>query len=390
MDGNLVPKMRKIAVSPDKLILDPNNPRLISRREDRVDDANVLDTGIIKRTMDKMNGDGKDTFRINELVKSIKKNGWQPIDSIFVRKYEADRYIVLEGNRRVTAIINLLSHDDIEENLKNDLTRIEVMEIIEEGLSPHELEEKISYLLGVRHHGSLKPWSPFAQARNIYTQYKSEANQTDENFVWNEEYGEKIADALSIKPETVKDRLRVFRVMHQIGNDPVVKESEQNGGGMKDRYYSVCQEVITNRSPKLKDYIKQDPDTFVLDDESVRKMDNLCHFSTRGRKDAPINNPQQWRYLSNILADEDQEKRATMLNEVEVEKKNPDLVWAQRAEELRKLQWDKWLQKVALTLGGVTMNNIQETDEEKEVIEKLVNLLNQLPSGNSGEGGTRA
>lgn len=381
----LMPQMRRITVSPNKLILDPNNPRLISRSDDRVKDEDVGDAGIIQRTAEKMKGGVKDAFRIKNLETSIERNGWQPVDSIFVRRHgDTDQYIVLEGNRRVTAISNLLNKEDLDPRIRSEIADIEVMEILDAGLSREELEEKISYLLGVRHHGSLKSWSPFAQAHNIYLQYKSSSAQTDDNFSWSEVQGDRIAGTLGIKLEVVKDRLKVYRSMLQIGNSPVVKESEGSGGGMKDRYYSVCQEVLIGRSKKLGEYIRQDPDTFTLDDEAVQRMNSLCSFNVSGRQDAPINNPAQWRYLDKILSDEDEAKRSSMLSEVEDEKKRPDAVWAQRAEELRRLQWDRWLQKVAFVLDGITIGNIQSTDEESQVIRRLVALLDRLVAANAG------
>jgi len=377
--------MRRITVSPNKLILDPNNPRLISRSDDRVKDEDVGDAGIIQRTAEKMKGGVKDAFRIKDLERSIERNGWQPVDSIFVRKHgETDQFIVLEGNRRVTAISNLLNKDELDPRIRSEIADIEVMEILDTGLGREELEEKISYLLGVRHHGSLKSWSPFAQAHNIYLQYKASSGQTDDSFNWSATHGDRIAGTLGVKPEIVKERLKVYRSMLQIGNTSVVKESEGSGGGMKDRYYSVCQEVLVGRSKKLGEYIRQDPDTFTLDDEAVQRMNNLCNFNVNGRHDAPINNPAQWRYLDKILSDEDEEKRSRMISEVEDEKKRPDAVWAHRAEELRRLQWDRWFQKVALVLGGVTLGNIQSSEEESEVIGRLVSLLDCLDATRAG------
>ena len=131
----LIPQMRRITVSPNKLILDPNNPRLISRSDDRVKDEDVGDAGIIQRTAEKMTGGLKDAFRIEDLERSIERNGWQPVDSIFVRKHgETDQFIVLEGNRRVTAISNLLNKDELDPRIRSEIADIEVMEILDTGL----------------------------------------------------------------------------------------------------------------------------------------------------------------------------------------------------------------------------------------------------------------
>lgn len=384
--SELIPRLNRIRVSPDKLILDPNNPRLISRLEDRVKDENMLDMTVLENTRKRMEGGINDVFQIKELERSIRTNGWQPIDSIFVHKRDDARYIVLEGNRRVTAIRNLLS-GEITETLREELSEIDVMEVLGENLTPTELEAKVSYLLGVRHHGSLRQWSPFAQANNIYLEYLKISGFNNDSFVWNEKFGQKMAETLGIKPDLVKERLRVFCAMKQIGSTEKVAASE---GGMKDRYYSVCQAALQEKS-KLGQYIKQDPDTFLLDESSIERMDNLCHFSTEGREGAPINNPAQWKALTNILSDEDEEKRATMLAEVEVNKKRPDTVWAQRAEELRRPQWDRWLEKVEHVLRGLNLGNIDlDNVEAREMIEKLVRLLGRLDEVASVSGGADA
>lgn len=384
--SELIPKLNRIRVSPDKLILDPNNPRLISRLEDRVKDENMLDMTVLENTRKRMEGGSDDVFQIKELERSIRTNGWQPIDSIFVHKCDDTRYIVLEGNRRATAIRNLLS-SEIPQSLKEELSDIEVMEVLGENLSSTQLEAKVSYLLGVRHHGSLRQWSPFAQSNNIYLEYLKLTALDDDSFVWNEESGRKMAETLGIKLELVKERLRVFRAMKQIGSTDKVAMSE---GGMKDRYYSVCQAALQDRS-KLGEYIKQDADTFLLDESSVERMDNLCHFSTKGRDGAPINNPAQWKAFANILSDDDEEKRTKMLAEVEANKKRPDTIWAQRAEELRRPQWDRWLEKVEHVLRGLNIGNIDlDSIEARQMIEKLVRLLARLDDVTTVSGGANA
>ena len=43
MTSELAPKLQKIKVETKKLILDPNNPRLTTRKEDQFDEADFLD-----------------------------------------------------------------------------------------------------------------------------------------------------------------------------------------------------------------------------------------------------------------------------------------------------------------------------------------------------------
>ncbi|GAI51010.1 unnamed protein product, partial [marine sediment metagenome] len=93
----LTPTLRRIKVRPSKLILDPNNPRFLTKSDDRIDELHFLEPGIIEGTFQKM---ADEAYRIRELEGSIRKNGWEPVDQIFVRKHrDSNCYVVLEGNR---------------------------------------------------------------------------------------------------------------------------------------------------------------------------------------------------------------------------------------------------------------------------------------------------
>ncbi len=365
--NDLVPKLKNIQVDPRKLILDPNNPRLITRDEDRRDPKSALD--LLDETISRMRSDNN---KIDEIERSIKENGWLPIDYIFVRKFDDnERYLVLEGNRRITAIRNLLRDDGLDDTLRQALGQIEVMEITDD-IPPAELQRKITYLLGVRHHGSLKKWSPFAQANNIHKRYMELLGEDNEVFYWDSEIGKRVADALSIELKEVRERLQVYTAMNKLGNDEEVKGSEETGGGIKDHHYSVCAEVVLNPS-RYGEYIIQEPESFELTDPSVERMINLCHFDKKKREGAPINNPTEWRKLSQILSDEDATRKTEMLDLVENKKEKPSDVYADRAAELQALQWDHWLTKVHSILKQVTID-----DADAEGAYEITRLLDSV------------
>jgi len=260
------------------------------------------------------------------------------------------------------------------------------MEIVDE-IPLDELQRKISYLLGVRHHGSLVQWTPFAQAHNIFKRYIEISGQDSESFMWDNDTGKEVADALSIPSKEVYERLKVYRAMSQIGMLPEIKDSQ---GGIKDRYYSVFAELLLKEKNRLNDYIKQDLHNFHLEDEGLERFDNLCHFSIPRRDGAPIKNPQEWRSLEKILRDEDEEIRKQMLEEVEEAKTLPSIVWAKRAAELQKLQWDKWLLKITSILKTVTFGDDLSSEDAKATVARLVSLISKLEerdiSGGASDG----
>ena len=373
MTEHLAPELKKLSARYDRLILDPNNPRFTTRKQDQISEDDYLEQDTAGVTKGKME---RERYQLDELERSIKQNGWLPVDAIFVRKLanENDWYVVLEGNRRVTAIRSIMSDPEVDATLKEDLSHIDVMEVLESG-SHGELRRKISYLLGVRHHGSLKKWTPFAQAHNILERYLEASGQTLGHFEWSESYGQKVADTLSITLKDVQERLRVYRVMSQIGNSPAVRSSP---GGMKDLYYSVCAEPLLSPRRKLASYVEQDPGSFLLTDESVDRMTNLCHFDQASRGGAPISNPGEWRYLDKVLADEDSTKRVDNLHQVEDEKRKPSYVWADRAKELATLTWEKWLFEVNSILKTVTLLELSDTADAVPTVERLLAVIGDL------------
>ena len=373
MTEHLAPRLRKISVRYDRLILDPNNPRFTTRKQDQISPEDYLEQDTAGMTKAKMD---RERYRIGELERSIKQNGWLPVDAIFVRKLrdETDFFVVLEGNRRVCAIRSIMLDETADTALKTSLREFDVMEVLDEG-DEDDLRRKISYLLGVRHHGSLKKWTPFAQAHNIFERYLEESRQSASEFEWVEHYGQSVADTLSVTVKDVLERLRVYRVMTQIGNSDAVRKSQ---GGMKDRYYSVCAEPLTSPRKELGKYVQQDPKSFLLTTEGADWMINLCHFDLEGRKGAPIVNPAEWRYLDKILCDEDENKRSYNLDQVEVDKRKPSDVWAERAKELTTLTWEKLLFEVNSILKAVTLEALSDTADAVHTVERLVRLVDDL------------
>jgi hypothetical protein len=392
--SELLPKLKRIMVDPQKkLYLDPNNPRFITRDEDRIDEERFLDQDVITKTRERMlgarnTGKSKDEFNIEEIKQSILSNGWNPVDSIFVRKFHEDeeRYVVIEGNRRVTAIQQLLDSANTPVNVKEQLSEIEVMEVLDKVAkgrnrekSLREIEKKISYLLGVRHHGSLKKWSPFAQASSIYEKYLRIANQDDETFRWLEDSANEIAKTLTMQTKEVKERLQTFRCMKQIGSQNAVRAGEVAGGGIKDHHYSVAKEVLQARESALRKYISQNSETFLLDDTSLDRLINLCHFDRKNREGSPINNPQQWRFLGRILMDDDEDARNKNLRRVEELKEKPEDVWSEREAELQTPEWARWLDGASRLFQDLPFQKFDPSDNEQiDVMTRLVSVVKSL------------
>jgi hypothetical protein len=374
---NYRPQLNSIRVPLNKLLLDPNNPRFLEDHSDRVKESDFADSGVQQAAAERMK---KEAFHLEDLKKSIVSNGWQPVDMIFVRKIDAlpGHFVVLEGNRRLMALRQLMGK--LPKETAEAVDPLYVLEVV----GTPDVEEsraQITYLLGVRHHGSLKTWGPFAQAHDLYERYLRLGRMTDASFKWVPKIAEKIGEKLSLDAAKIQERIRVYRAMKQLHNVPEIQ-----GIGVEGKYYSLVKEALPAWQSKnpLKSYITQDPTTFNLDDESLRRMDALCHFSVEGRQGAPISSPDEWRPVAKILADPDPEERTKMLRAIEVEKKTPSDVAAKRQAELRHPRWDRWLIEVADLLKRLQIANVDADDQQaKLVCGRLAAILDVLPSASN-------
>jgi hypothetical protein len=398
---SLAPELKKINVDVGKLLLDPNNPRLFSREEARVPLDKVMDPGVQDNTLKRLfPKSDKDRFKIDDLVKSIRVNRYVPEAGgyIFVRRLaDSDYYLVLEGNRRLVALRELLADADNLAKEKPEvlasIRTIDVLEIIDD-ITEDQLQEKISYLLGTCHHGSHKNWSPFARAKGIYERYLEVSGQSGESFSYEKRYGEAVASLLSIEEKEVAERLQVFKAMSQLAKDP--RMQEKRNGGIIDKYYSLILGAIKTSSKKLRNYIPRDPNSLELMPEAIDRMINLCNFDgTRDRKSAreqggeehppAMINPKQWGFLGKILDDEDEVEKTVNLELVERQHQPPEEVWARRHATLTKLTWSKWLEQVLGILMPVNMGADFNDKGARGCIKELGVIVDQLEAEDNEE-----
>jgi hypothetical protein len=367
----LIPEMQAKKVHTDTLCLDPNNPRFAVDEADLVNHENSSDPGVIRRTIEKMkNGTNGKMHDVQEVEDSILAKGWQPVDAIFVRQFqkEPDRYVVLEGNRRVCALQQLLDpeHDKCTDELRELIKRIEVMVVLPAiGDTTSEKEKavltQIGYLLGIRGFGSLKSWPPFAQSQQLYKRYLKMSGQNDETFAWNDDYLESLSHQMSVDMKIVKERISVYRVMCQIQDHPHLGEIEE-GGGLKSNHYSFVKEALQVTAD---DYISMNDETMQISDESMDRLLSLANFEKKKRKESPIPNTDEWRSLNSMLKEEeDIDKKSDMLKRIEVERVCPSDVWNARKVQLKSNRWDQWLGDVRDVLAPLTNNQFDETSPD--------------------------
>ena len=182
------------------LELDPENPRLPE---------------MVGRTSAEMINHIATTTSIEDLMSAIAENGFFPGEPLIAVK-QGDKYIVVEGNRRLTAV--KLIHDpsfcdrpssrmlSISQSMTGKLQTLDSLPVI-----VRDTRSEILPYLGFRHITGVKQWEPLAKARYIEQLF----NLTNVSMSTGDRYLD-VAKAIGSRKDHIKrnlDALAVYKLM---------------------------------------------------------------------------------------------------------------------------------------------------------------------------------
>jgi hypothetical protein len=242
-------------------------------------------------------------IRIGELVRSMQEIGFVSIDRVVVRKLATRGYVVIEGNRRVSAAKYLFDqprprepearkkHDETVETLR----KLDVLELITDGLTAEEVHDQIGVILGLRHFGSVLEWEPLAKAVNIYNEYRSMPPPQAE-FSLDPARVSKVVILLSQPRPVVRDALRTYVAFQQL------QIAFPHAQPQPD-HYSLLQACVTNRKLNTAKFIEQDPNTYQLSAASMEMLNIACEFENRDKPEYPkiLDRPQSVSRLATLV-----------------------------------------------------------------------------------------
>ena len=228
-----------IKVNLDDLLLDPNNPRFAELGEDidQVPEPRFAEQKVQKAAFDKM----KARFNVIELRDTIKELGFLPMDRLVVRVWkgnnnEPKKYVVIEGNRRVSALKWLLEqHETGKETFTEK--QIESFKNFEVLLLDDERAPATArwILPGLRHVSGIKEWGPYQKARMVY-----ELRQTGKT-------PQEVAQSLGLSTRDANQLWRAYLALEQM------KADEENGEYAVPTLYSYFEEVF--KRPNIREWL---------------------------------------------------------------------------------------------------------------------------------------
>lgn len=161
---DLIPQELSLA----SIFLDPNNPRFVGPNWQRVEDDKIDNANVQENTrMLLIRDHGAEKLRMNMEV-----NGYLPIDRVIVRKFKDDKFVVLEGNRRICAAKMIApigtGGAQVSEEVLSSVKTIPCLEYV-------GTETNAAWIFqGLRHITGISEWSAYNKARLLVEQMEQE------------------------------------------------------------------------------------------------------------------------------------------------------------------------------------------------------------------------
>ncbi|MBC8321593.1 MAG: ParB N-terminal domain-containing protein [Bacteroidetes bacterium] len=247
-------KFQKETVKIENFFLDPNNPRFADISDDalNIPISRFTESSIQENTYQKML---HPRFDIISLAKSIETVGFLPVDNIVVNKINKSDFIIVEGNRRITAVKYLINQYNIGQSLLNEedfnlLKEFDVLVIADDNIDQKYVGMVVQ---GVRNVSGIKEWDAFQKAQFID---KLVNNGKDPNT---------ISKMIGMKVRNVNRYYKTFSAMNQF------KEDEEFNEAWKLSHFSHFDELI--KKPALRNYFGWDDDNFLFNNlERIRRF----------------------------------------------------------------------------------------------------------------------
>lgn len=229
----------------DRLFLDPNNYRFIDSKDYVVvDDKQAVETRVQQRTKNLLSGKNNDL--IFDLIVSFKANGILKLDPIQVKELNDSNYLVVEGNRRTTALKYLYNQykegNDVGKLNLESFKSVEIVRISDENPIQHLIT------MGLHHISGKKKWSPLNQAQLI------------SDLMTIHDMNEKeICNSLSITKQNLRRNIRILALIN------IYKESDY-GDQFQGNKFSIFEEII--KKVDMKNWLKWNDKTLSNDNKT--------------------------------------------------------------------------------------------------------------------------
>lgn len=224
-----------------QLLLDPNNPRFaeLGDAQEPVPEIRFGEPRVQVDAYDRMRSPRFDVTQLRDTIKTL---GYLPVDRIVVRVWagnvegESPKYVIVEGNRRITALKWLIElHEAGRETFTDgqiaNFTHVPAL-LLDEDKAPPSTRWVIP---GLRHVSGIKTWGAFQRAHAVFVMRDSGQTAQD------------VAQSLGLSTRAANLLWRSYLALEQMRDD------EEYGEFVVPRMYSYFEEVI--KRPNIRDWL---------------------------------------------------------------------------------------------------------------------------------------
>lgn len=277
-----------IKVRPSQLVLDPSNPRInvdVDASHTYTEEE-LLSDRVQQDILKKIN---KDEYRVTELKNGIKRQGYLSGAGPFIveRIGQSDKLLVLEGNRRTTAIKSLLTESDtLDESVAKSLEILEVKEFRYIDNNFYSKEEIIDVLLGTIHITGAVGWGAMEKAHYIYKSYLRELDRVSikGGLRIDGPTVQKLSDFFNSKRAEIKKNVWIYSVYQQLSQQRYPVDSKK---------FSLIELAIAD-SKMRQNYFELDQ-SCKFSDEGLERFSTLCL-----EPGCPVKNPDDFKRFKYI------------------------------------------------------------------------------------------
>lgn len=307
----------------ENIMVDPNNPRLLEMGFQVVPDERISEVEVQKEAIANMKKSG-----LKDIIEKVKKFGFLTVDRVVVRPLRNDKYIVVEGNRRISSL-KVLHEDHTRGRISLDGRVVGSLKKFNVLAYEGENKDIVWLLQGIRHIKGIKEWGPLQQGK-----YFSDM-QDQRGFMPTD-----LATMTGIGRKTVAGLIRSYKGWEQ------AKEDEDYGDKINADHFSLFNEAVFKK-PILRNWLAWD--------DANRKFGNIDNFKkllgwylgdegiNSGQPRLPRVNPDVRDVLSNLLLEE---------NKIIFEKfENGDISMDEARYKMDEAKYQKETQEVKVNLN---------------------------------------
>lgn len=342
-------ELEPIKVKIDDIFLDANNPRLWGKEINRtISEKRIIDEKIQVRTLEFLKSHG-----IEDLLNSILRNGFLPLDRIVIREIsgEINKYVVVEGNRRLAALKvlrNRISEGLLDEEGINETYLEKLYESTNElnVLLYKGSDSDISWMLqGIRHISGVRDWSPAQQAKLV-------VDRVDNHGLSYTQAGQEFG----ISAQKVGKLYRTYKALMQM------KQDDEYSNKAENKYFTLFEQATSNTN--IKNWLGWDNSNNRFSNDNNLKLfyslitpdESAPDHSENGRR---IHDPRHVNKLGAVVASEN----SYLLDKID--NWNIDIEKAyEKANELDISQrWEDTVDDISDLIGSIPSSAISDSPE---------------------------